>query len=208
MINVTPDNSVVLPEGKADAQPKTAREAVEASARTAMVLEELGMGFEMTSEDEALAHKIFADLAANKTKNLVPAELNKPEIAAKVGALLQHYDHQVVVDAMQLRTLAVNKLVLLADCGDPRYELKALEMIGKISDVGLFTEKSEITVVHKNADDLEKAIRDRVRRLIHSTSADVEPIVNDLEAELGLKEDAIPDDTGTGSTADDTAQAS
>ncbi len=164
-----------------------------------MVLQELGMGFDMTPEDEEKANALFAQLAHNgKNKNL-PADLNTPEVAARVGALLKSYDQQVVADAVQLRTVITNKLILLADCGDTKYELKALELLGKIQDVGLFSEKSEVTVIHKTSEDLEKAIRDKVRRLIHSNTIDVEPIVDDLEAELGVKPeeiDANPDATG------------
>jgi hypothetical protein len=171
-------------------------------------MQELGLPFDMTPEDEKKAHELFDKLRNDpKNKNL-PAQLNTPEVAAKVGALLQHYDHQVVADAIQLRTVITNKLVLLADCGDPRYELKALEMLGKISDVGLFTDKSEVTIIHKSTDELEQAIRDKVRRLIHSTTIDVEPLVDDLEAELGVKDDAEPDSAGTTEPSENTAQSS
>lgn len=187
-VQITPDNAVALPDKDTDDAPTSVREAVEVSSTTAMVLQELGMGFDMTPADEAAAEKLFEDLRKNpKAKNL-PAELNTPEVAAKVGALLKAYDQQVVADATQLRTLITNKLVLLADCGDTKYELKALELLGKIQDVGLFTEKSEVTVIHKSSEDLEAAIRDKVRRLIHSNTIDVEPLVDDLEAELGVKE--------------------
>jgi hypothetical protein len=198
-IQITPDNSVALPDKQTDDVPDSAREAVEVSSTTAMVLQELGMGFDMTPEDEEKANALFAQLAHNgKNKNL-PADLNTPEVAARVGALLKSYDQQVVADAVQLRTVITNKLILLADCGDTKYELKALELLGKIQDVGLFSEKSEVTVIHKTSEDLEKAIRDKVRRLIHSNTIDVEPIVDDLEAELGVKPeeiDASPDVTG------------
>jgi len=198
-IQITPDNSVALPDKQTDDVPDSARVAVEVSSTTAMVLQELGMGFDMTPEDEEKANALFAQLAHNgKNKNL-PADLNTPEVAARVGALLKSYDQQVVADAVQLRTVITNKLILLADCGDTKYELKALELLGKIQDVGLFSEKSEVTVIHKTSEDLEKAIRDKVRRLIHSNTIDVEPIVDDLEAELGVKPeeiDASPDATG------------
>ena len=198
-IQITPDNAVALPDKQTDDVPDSAREAVEVSSTTAMVLQELGMGFDMTPEDEEKANALFAQLTQNgKNKNL-PADLNTPEIAARVGGMLKAYDHQVVADAVQLRTVITNKLILLADCGDTKYELKALELLGKIQDVGLFSEKSEVTVIHKTSEDLEKAIRDKVRRLIHSNTIDVEPIVDDLEAELGVKPeeiDASPDATG------------
>jgi hypothetical protein len=205
-IQITPDNAVVLPDDPKDDQPENAREAVEVSSTTAMVLQELGMGFDMSPDDEQKAHDLFKDLHARNSKNL-PADLNTPEVAAKVGALLRHYDHQIVTDAIQLRTVVTNKLILLADCGDPRFELKALEMLGKISDVGLFTEKSEVTVVHKTAEALEDAIRDKVRRLIHSNTIDVEPLIPDLEAELLEKEDAGTDPSGATSPVDDTSDA-
>ena len=175
--------------------PSTAREAVEVSSTTAMVLQELGMGFDMTPEDEKAANKLFESLRHNPQTKTLPAELNTPEVAAKVGALLNAYDQQVVADATQLRTLITNKLILLADCGDTKYELKALELLGKIQDVGLFSEKSEVTVIHKTSADLEDAIRDKVRRLIHSNTIDVEPLVPDLEDELGLKDDAPQEET-------------
>lgn len=186
-IQITPDNAVALPDKQTDDVPDSAREAVEVSSTTAMVLQELGMGFDMTPEDEEKANALFAQLTQNgKNKNL-PVDLNTPEIAARVGGMLKAYDHQIVADAVQLRTVITNKLILLADCGDTKYELKALELLGKIQDVGLFSEKSEVTVIHKTTEDLEEAIRNKVRRLIHSNTIDVEPIVDDLEAELGVK---------------------
>jgi hypothetical protein len=187
-VHITPDNSVALPDSKNDDSSMTVREAVKTAATTAMVLNELGMGFDMTSEDEKAANKLFEELrVGTKGKNL-PAELNTPEVAVRVGAMLMAYDHQVVADAVQLRNVITNKLILLADCGDTRYELKALELLGKIQDVGLFSEKSEVTIIHKSSEELEVAIRDKVRRLIHSNTVDVEPLVDDLEKELGVKE--------------------
>jgi predicted nucleic acid-binding protein len=215
-INVTPDNSVALPDSPHDDKPKDAREAVEVSATTAMVLNELGLGFTMTPEDEAKAEKMFEDLRKSPAVKNFPQDINTPEIAARVGALLKTYDQNVVADAVQLRTVITNKLLLISDCGDPRFELKALEMLGKISDVGLFTEKSEVTIRHTTTESLENAIREKVRRLIHSNTVDVEPIVDDLEAELGLtnpeeakesEEDyASTDDTGTDDTPSGSAQ--
>lgn len=207
-VTITPDNSVALPDSDKDDAPKSAREAIEVSATTAMVMQELGMPFDMTADDEAKAAKLFDDLRKSPTGKNLPAELNTPEVAAKVGALLKYYDQQVVADAVQLRTVITNKLLLLADCGDPRFELKALEMLGKISDVGLFTEKSEVTVIHRSTDELEAAIRDKVRRLIHSNTIDVEPLVDNLEAELGLIDDASPDATGTTEPTSHTAEPS
>jgi len=74
----------------------------------------------------------------------------------------------------------------IANCGDPKYELKALELLGKHSDIGLFTERSEITVNYKNSSDLEAAIKERVKRLLNADVVDITPIGDNLDEELGV----------------------
>ena len=59
-------------------------------------------------------------------------------------------------------------------------------LLGKHSDIGLFTERSEITVNYKSSGDLENAIKERVRRLLNADIVDVTPIGDDLDAELGV----------------------
>ena len=47
----------------------------------------------------------------------------------------------------------------IANCGDARYELKALELLGKHSDIGYFTERSEITINYKTQTILRTRLR-------------------------------------------------
>jgi len=75
-------------------------------------------------------------------------------------------------------------LVELADCGDLKIEIKALELLGKHSDIGIFTERSEITVHHTTSQSLENSIKDRIKRLLHSDVTDITPL-DDLDAQLG-----------------------
>jgi hypothetical protein len=74
----------------------------------------------------------------------------------------------------------------IANCGDIKFELKALELLGKHSDIGLFTERSEITINYKDPADLENAIKERVKRLLNADIIDVTPIGVDLDEELGV----------------------
>jgi hypothetical protein len=62
-------------------------------------------------------------------------------------------------------------------------------LLGKHSDIGLFTERSEITINHKTSDDLESAIKERIKRLLNSDVVDVTPISDSLDLELGVAED-------------------
>jgi hypothetical protein len=74
----------------------------------------------------------------------------------------------------------------IANCGDPRFELKALELLGKHIDIGLFTERSEITINYKTSNDLENAIKERVKRLLNAEITDITPLYDSLEEELGI----------------------
>jgi hypothetical protein len=76
-------------------------------------------------------------------------------VAERIGTMLREYNNPIVADAAELRLVVTNKLLDLASCGDPKIEIKATEMLGKISDVGLFSEKTEITVTYNNVSDID-----------------------------------------------------
>jgi hypothetical protein len=74
----------------------------------------------------------------------------------------------------------------IANCGETKHELKALELLGKHSDIGLFTERSEITINYKSPEALEDAIKERVKRLLNADIINVTPIGMNLDEELGI----------------------
>ena len=103
---------------------------------------------------------------------VAPTQVFNAYTAVKLGSILSEYDKQVVEDSAQLRTYVTNKLVEVSDCGDTKHELRALELLGKISDVGLFAEKTEINVNH-TADSLEHAIKDKIARIIGMKESEI-----------------------------------
>jgi acyl carrier protein len=59
-------------------------------------------------------------------------------------------------------------------------------LLGKHSDIGLFTERSEITINYNSPEALETAIKERIKRLLNADVIDVTPIGMDLDEELGV----------------------
>jgi hypothetical protein len=49
---------------------------------------------------------------------------------------------------------------------DPRIRLKCYELLGKISDVGLFTDKTEVTMRHRPTEELEQLLRERLMKTL------------------------------------------
>lgn len=103
------------------------------------------------------------------------ADLADPPVIAHLSALLNAYDHSVVRSAAQLRTYITNKLLEETANPDPRIRLRSLELLGKVSDVGLFTDKTEITMRHKPTEELEQMLRERLTKVIEGEIVDPAP---------------------------------
>jgi hypothetical protein len=100
------------------------------------------------------------------------AATNTPEGCLYVDSLLSAYDMQVVNDAKRLRNYVTNKLVIESENMDARIRMRALELLGKISDVGLFTERTEITVNNRSTVELEDSLREKLRRIMGTSDAE------------------------------------
>jgi hypothetical protein len=95
--------------------------------------------------------------------------------------ILRNFGHEIVTDAVKVRHLVMNKLVQETENPDPRIRIRALELLGKITDVGLFTERSEVTVTHQTTDDLREKLRQKLLKLKDVTPKD-DTIEDDLDA--------------------------
>lgn len=183
-INIEPDKDKPVPYSDEPAETKSFAEDLAVAANTADLLEALGTPPEM-SKDEALA---AANLIEKAVKNQDPKALTTPGAAFGAREFLRVYSARLAMDVGDVRAALTNKLMELANCGDPRYELKALELLGKHSDIALFTERSEVTVKYKNSEDLENAIKEKIKRLLKTDVVDVEPITpsaDNLDEVLG-----------------------
>jgi hypothetical protein len=172
MPTIEPTRDIPLPYTEVADESDSFRDTLEVTANTIEVLEELGAPPEVAAED-ALA---TAELLKKALKKQDIKALNNTAVAFGAREFVRTYSTRLAVEMSDIRTALTNKLLELANCGDPRFELKALELLGKHSDIALFTERSEVTVNYKNSTDLEGAIKDRIRRILHSSAVDVEPI--------------------------------
>ena len=140
------------------------KEMISAAAKTAKdILKRAGLpDVKITEEDVFEAEDLFMD-TVNKTPIAMP---EKPEIIVHLEAMVALYDHRVIQHADQIRYLVTNKLLELSDHKDPRVQLKAVELMGKIADVGMFVEKQEITFKQQSSEDLQKQLRKKLGLLI------------------------------------------
>jgi len=122
---------------------------------------------DISDDDKFKAREVFIgnELASDD-------DLSSPGMVVYLQSLLSEYDTVIVKSAHQLRTYVTNKLIIDSANPDPRIRLKSLEMLGKISDVGLFTDKTEITMRHRPTEELEQMLRERLTKVLEAEVVD------------------------------------
>jgi hypothetical protein len=156
-----------------------------------------------TEADRKVTRAVFSDSPAAN-----PKDVNTPARALMLKALLNEYDFDVIRNAQQLRSYIKLKLLELSTSNQEKTQLKALDMLGKLSDVGAFVERIEVNVTHRTTEELENELARKLTAymsdIIDVDSKDIpdkyDPLptapaveVIDLDAELG---DVVLDDEG------------
>jgi hypothetical protein len=125
--------------------------------------------------------------------------MKNPAIAMQAEAISLALESQKYTSPAHLRALAIHKItekVLDENC-PPAQQLKALELLGKITEVALFTERREVVSVSNPAEMREKLMASIQLALSNSKTIDMEAqSADDLLAELvGSK--PVDDDEGS-----------
>ena len=172
------------------------RERAAAACATAILLSEHGLDIEPNREDKDVAASLtlqYAQDPENTSKQVTSKKAAKltPASLILTDSILQEFGQSVAESATQIRHLVTNKLLLESENPDPRVRIRALELLGKISDVSLFAEKSEVTITHQSTDDLRAKLRQKLEKLVNPPEELGAPIildgeVIDVDAELGL----------------------
>jgi len=172
MLILTPDLEIpFIDPNDQDFDKLTLRERAEVAVKTINILGSAGAEFEDDYEDLAVARDIIRGEEKLDEKLLS----KNPGAIAHVQRLLTEYEEQVVVEAARLRNYVTNKLILESDDNDARIRIRALELLGKISDVGLFTEKSEITYKTKSDEELDEELEKRIQSILSKNTIDITP---------------------------------
>lgn len=185
-IEITPDMAYV-----------DLRERAEAACRSMELLQDHGLEVPTeTSEDKEVAAALTSAYAVNpqatsQKANNVNTSAMTPASLQNVRAYLDEYGRAVVNHAIELRHTVTNRLIEESQNPDPRIRIRALELMGKISDVGLFTDRTEVTITHQTTDELRLKLRAKLQRLVNPpVIQDVEVVLGgdiiDVDAELGL----------------------
>jgi hypothetical protein len=172
MITAIPELSHPLPSD--EAATLSLHEKTAALFKTVEFMEAFGAETETTEEDKVRARAaLHESVTAASDPSKLPATTavaNTPGSVKHLKEILSEYDHVVVKSAVQIRTFVTNRLIEESTNPDAKIRMRALELLGKIGDVGLFVERTEVTVKHKTTIELQSSIKERITRLLQAKS--------------------------------------
>lgn len=116
-------------------------------------------------------------------------ELQLPEEVRSSVAMLSEYQWQFVKQAEELRSMAVAKIVKETDHPDARIRLKALDMLGKVTEVALFTERVEVKKVEHTSEELDAKIKAKLAKYMGIVDAVPKEIIDVDPLELPAPEE-------------------
>jgi len=164
----------------ADAEPG---EVLAAQVTTASWLQELGVPPDDEVIDElekADARKAFQALTTNTDTTEQKAalvQLKTPEAVRHITGMLTAYDWEFIEQAKELRGYTVAKLVEETTNANANIRLKALGLLGKVTEVGLFTDKIEVKKTDMTEDEIDKRLKEKLAKFMDVSDADVTDIV-------------------------------
>ena len=149
MLLVTPELDVPVPFSLTAEEARDLHARAQAAFNTVEFLTENGMQLPtVTNADKKEAREQFFETpTAGKEISTAAAIILK--------GMLDEYDVEVVRNAAQVRNYVKMRLMMLTGSDKESTQLKALELLGKMSDVGAFAERLEINVTHRTTEELQ-----------------------------------------------------
>lgn len=185
-IVATPEVGIPLPFDTTPEEIDDFRQKAHAMFLTIEELHKQGLPVQVTEADKKEAHVAFA--AAKIPKNATPGMI------VHLESMLNEWDHEILDAGRRLRNYVTNKLLAETADEDAKVRLRALELLGKVSSVGLFSERIDVTVTHRSINDIENELK-KTLELFGGDVIDVEELEEapksvaeiNLDAELGTE---------------------
>lgn len=107
------------------------------------------------------------------TQHALVERLETPAAVRHLTGMLTAYDWEFVNQAKELRGYAVAKI--LEDCEHPNanIRLKALGLLGKVTEIGLFTEKIEVKKTDLTEQEIDAKLKEKLAKFMNVSDAEV-----------------------------------
>lgn len=158
---------------------------IDAQAETAQWLNELGLTDTKVDDQAAAAtaRNAFAAITNGTTPANIQTALTSmktPVAVQRLVGMLTAYDWEFVQQAKEIRGYTVAKLIEETESPNANIRLKALGLLGKVTEVGLFTEKVEIKKTDLTEEEIDKKLKEKLAKFMGVTDADYTDVEDKL----------------------------
>jgi hypothetical protein len=162
----------------------TPAQVIDAQVSTADFLSSLGSPDTQTAisdlEQKAARSAFNAVVTQEAGSHHKLAQLQTPAAVRHLVGMLTAYDWEFVQQAKELRGYTVAKLVEETQSTNANIRLKALGLLGKVTEVGLFTDKIEVKKTDLTEEEIDRKLKEKLAKFMDVT--DVTPIeIEDVE---------------------------
>jgi len=147
-------------------------EILSAQVSTANLLAELGVEDDndlVRDQQTTAARKAFGFLTTNADtteQKTALAQLKTPAAVRHITGMLAAYDWEFIQQAQEIRGYTVAKLFEETQNPNASIRLKALVALGKVTEIGLFTEKIEVKKEALTDGELDQRIKDKLSKFM------------------------------------------
>ena len=144
---------------------------IDAQLETSQWLENLGLTDAQVKDQAATttARAAFAAITTGTTPANIQNALTTmktPAAVQRLVGMLTAYDWEFVQQAKELRGYTVAKLLEETENPNANIRLKALGLLGKVTEVGLFTEKIEVKAAPASDAELDARIKEKLGKFM------------------------------------------
>jgi hypothetical protein len=133
------------------------------------------------AKQEKVADTFNALTTGNPNAKQKLLELDLPEEIKSAVGMVTAYQWKFIEQAEELRSMSVAKIVKETNHPDARIRLKALEMLGKVTEVALFTERLSVKTDEISDEELDEKIKNKLSKYMGA--------VDVVEADFKEKDD-------------------
>lgn len=117
-------------------------------------------------------HAITTSTDAEQAKQKL-LQLQTPPAVRHLVGMLTAYDWEFIQQTKELRGYAVAKILEECESPNANIRLKALGLLGKVTEVGLFTEKIEVKKTDLTEDEIDRKLKEKLAKFMDVTDADI-----------------------------------
>lgn len=155
----------------------SAGDVLAAQVATADWLEELGVPSDEEIDNRlqrSAAREAFTELAVNPeateaSQRQALIEIKTPEAVRHLVGMLSAYDWEFVNQARELRGYVVAQILEETKHPDAKVRLKALQMLGNVTEVAAFTERVEVKQTKVDEAELNERLQEKLKAFLDKT---------------------------------------